>query len=216
MPCEEAKGMTPSDGTAGVSDAQCTLEQTILGNQIVEDSVDTRHINGKRKIVHIFGPPNSGKTTLRKTLAEMHPDYPNFCIDDFRRRYGDGTINGEIRSQISFWGSMMSGGFFECSGAGRFTSQYITYFRYRRQFIIVMGTPSDVCISRIRKGKYDGIPFPFSGSDEEFIRNVAEYLSSKLFASICKGIPTLRLDTTQSITEQAEVVERFAGLRDDS
>ena len=89
---------------------------------------------------------------------------------------------------------------------------YLADFRYRPQYIVVMDTPSDVCISRIREGKYDGIPFPFSDSDEGLIRTVSRYLSSELFKSICEGIPTLYLDTSQSIAEQAKEVEIFAGL----
>jgi hypothetical protein len=37
----------------------------------------------------------------------MHPDYPNFCIDDFRRRCGDGTLRGEAHSQISHLTKLM-------------------------------------------------------------------------------------------------------------
>lgn len=208
--------MTPSDGFTGVSETENTIGQGAVEDltPTINNPTDTKISTAERKIIHIFGPPNSGKTTLRRTLAEMHPDYPNFCIDDFRRRCGDGTLRGEAHSQIAFWDSMTSGGFFECSGAGKFVAMYLADFRYRPQYIVVMDTLADVCISRIREGKYDGIPFPFSDSDEELIRTVSRYLSSELFKSNCEGIPTIYLDTSQSIAEQAKDVERFAGLNE--
>ena len=50
-------------------------------------------------IIHIFGCPNSGKTTLRNKLKELHPELESWCIDDFRREYGDGTLPKELVAQ---------------------------------------------------------------------------------------------------------------------
>ena len=205
--------MIYTDYHAEVSDGECAPGQRITGEQaIIGNPVDSMTMERECKIIHIFGPPNSGKTTLRKALAEMYPGYPNYCIDDFRIIFGDGTMAGEVRSQIGFLDSMISGGFFECSGAGKFTAQIIKNLRFRPQYIVVMDTPAEICISRIREGKYDGIPFPFTCSGEEFIKDVSIYLASELFTSLCEGIPLIRLDTSYSVMEQAEEVGRFAGL----
>ena len=174
------------------------------------DEQDSKDHN--RKIVHIFGCPNSGKTTLRKALADKHPDYPDYCIDDFRRRYGDGSFEGEIDAQIRFGEAMMHGGFFECSGAGRFARYHLSVCRYRPQYIVVLDAPVDICISRIVEGKYLGIPFPFTDDDEHLIRTVSDYLSSERFARIREGIPTLWLDAGNPLDVQIEEVERFTGL----
>lgn len=168
--------------------------------------------DGRRKIIHIFGCPNSGKTTLRKALKERHPDYPSYCIDDFRRRYGDGTFRGEYNAQVRFGDAMWEGGFFECSGAGGFTRENLSAYRYRPQYIVVLDATAEECISRMAPGKYAGIPFPFPDTDEHFIRKVSDYLSSEIFAYACRGIPTLWLDSDIPLDAQIQEVERFTGL----
>lgn len=42
-------------------------------------------------------------------------------------------------------------------------------------YVIVVDTPEDVCVSHIRADKYDGIPFQFSGTEEEYIRRTTNY-----------------------------------------
>lgn len=166
----------------------------------------------QNKIIHIFGCPNSGKTTLRKALAERHPDYQSYCIDDFRRRYGDGSFEGESYAQIRFGDEMMKGGFFECSGTGMSTVCNLSAYRNRPQYIVVLDAPADDCISRMVSGKYVGIPFPFPDTDEDYIWMVSIYLSSEMFARVRRGIPTLWLDSDIPLDVQIEEVERFAGL----
>ena len=49
-------------------------------------------------------------------------------------------------------------------------------------YVIVVDTPVDVCVSRIREGKYDGILSPFNGADEEIIRRTYDFLRSRTSA----------------------------------
>ena len=213
MPGGEGKRMNPSEEFSEDSETQYeSYQKTLSGSGAADCSEQRQVISEKPKLVHIFGPPNSGKTTLRKTLGKRHPEYQNYCIDDFRREYGDWTFRGETDAQNKFWDAMWRGGFVECSGSGRFTERYLYCFRKRTQYIVVMDTPVDVCISRVRDDKYDGIPFPFHGTPEGYIRDVSEFLNSWHFNSMTQGIPVLRLNTNQSPTEQAKEVERFAGL----
>ena len=188
------------------------IDSTTIPDFDESQSCEHRPDDDRRRIIHIFGCPNSGKTTLRRNLSKRHPDYPNYCIDDFRRRYGDGTFEGEIDAQIRFGHAMMDGGFFECSGSGRFTEYNLSANRYRPQYIVVMDASAEVCISRITEGKYNGIPFPFTDSNEDFIRSVSIFLSSERFARIRRGIPTLWLETDIPLNEQTEKVEKFTGL----
>ena len=164
------------------------------------------------KIIHIFGAPNAGKTTLRDELSRRHQDMQSYCIDEFRMRYSDGTLEGEMRAQEEFEMAMKKGGFFECSGAGAYSASVLLDFLKEEQYVIVLDTPEDICISRIREGKYDGVPFPFHSSDEDFIRNTILHLSSEYFRTFEKNIPMLRLNG-MSLDEQVREVERFADLR---
>ncbi len=74
-------------------------------------------------IVSIFGCPNAGKTTLRNALKERHPGVGSYCIDDFRKEYGDGSPEGEFLAQMKFLETMdKEDGFYESSGAGMVAS----------------------------------------------------------------------------------------------
>ena len=163
------------------------------------------------KIIHIFGCPNAGKTVLRNALVERHPEMWSCGIDEFRRDYSDGTPEGEYEAQIRFVEAMKNGGFFECSGAGRFVGSYLRDNRQHEQYIIVLDIPSDVCLSRLDERKYDDIPFPFKVEEGDFTAEIERYLSSDEFERVCAGIPTLRLKET-SLDEQVRKVESFTGI----
>lgn len=46
-------------------------------------------------IILVLGNTNSGKTYYTKLLSDALPDYLVVRIDDYRRKYGDGTMEGE-------------------------------------------------------------------------------------------------------------------------
>ena len=164
-------------------------------------------------IVHIFGPCNSGKTTLRKNLHARYPDFDSYCIDDFRRAVGDGTLEKEIEAQDRFVDAVADSdnGFFECSGAGR-CAMYALMCRREETRVVVFDTPAEACIERIDGHKYDGIPFPFENDDADIIRGVRSFLDSESFRHLTEGIPVLHLGGDESLEEQLAAVERFCGI----
>ena len=164
-------------------------------------------------VVHIFGRPNSGKTTLRNMLADRHPDFKSFCIDDFRRKYGDGTAYGETRAQTFFRMVKYNGsGFYESSGMGFVTEMTLYDLRNANSFVIVLDTSDEICIDRINPYKYDGIPFPFSKNPERYILRTGEFLNSREFRMMCEGSKVLWVDGKLPRYEQVDLVERFVGL----
>lgn len=165
-------------------------------------------------IIHIFGCPNSGKTTLRGKLKDLHPEFGSYCIDDFRREYGDGTLPKELVAQdmYSIKVRKTENGIFECSGAGRCAELSLKVDR-DDQFIVVLLAPVTLCWKRIRDGKYDGIPFPFEVSDEDMIDHIDRFLGSEGFRMMTSGIPLMYIDTlSNSLDYQVALVEKFTGL----
>ncbi len=74
-------------------------------------------------------------------------------------------------------------------------------------YVIVVDTPVDVCVSCIREGKYDGIPFPFSGSDDDYIHRTYDFLRSRTFRRWCVDIPVLWMDGMLPLEEQVRMAE---------
>ncbi len=76
----------------------------------------------------------------------------SYCIDDFRRRYGDGTKAEEFQAQMRFLETMdEEGRFYESSGA-RLVAQDALDLFVENHYVIVVDTPEDVCVSHIRGG----------------------------------------------------------------
>ncbi len=168
------------------------------------------------KVIHIFGKPNSGKTVLRNALAERHPDFNSYSINDFRKWYGDGTYDGEIDAQFNFYAiELGSKGFYERSGRGRFCQYMMNSLYDQNVYIIVLDVPDDICISRIDPHKYDDIPHSAHwAKPEEYIELVSRFLCSKQFKGMCRGYKVLRLDGMIPLDQQVAQVERFTGIQD--
>ncbi|MBE6513680.1 MAG: hypothetical protein E7Z69_00905 [Thermoplasmata archaeon] len=125
---------------------------------------------------------------------------------------GDGTTKGESAAEMKFLETMdKEGGFYESSGMGSCAKDALDFF-VEDHYVIVVDTPEDVCVSCICEGKYDGIPFPFSETGEEYIRRTHEFLRSRTFRRWCVDIPVLWVDGMLPLEEQARAVEEFAGL----
>ena len=153
-------------------------------------------------IVHIFGPCNCGKTMLRNRLKELHPGYDSWCIDDFRRKLGDGTLEKELEAQDAYVEAVenVENGFFECSGTGRCATLSLMN-RKEDVCIVIFDTPAEMCKERIMEGKYDGIPFPFENSDEDIIDAIRRDLDSGYFDLFHRDIPILRLNGNLPLDE---------------
>lgn len=92
----------------------------------------------------IFGYPNAGKTVLRNALAERHPGMASCCIDDFRKKHGDGTSAGEFLAQREFLDTMdKEDGFYESSGAGMVAQDALEFLTAELSHLL------DPCISEL-------------------------------------------------------------------
>lgn len=56
-----------------------------------------------RHIINLIGPTAVGKSTVIQSLNERLPHYEVFAIDDFRRRIGASTPEGESQAWREVW-----------------------------------------------------------------------------------------------------------------
>ena len=110
----------------------------------------------------IFGNAGSGKTTLLKRIKETSA-IELFSIDDFRRKYGDGSINGEKLARLHFLDQVCSNKdqVIECTGIGEVA---LSLFRKVEQtderiLIITLLVPAEICKKRLTNRVFD-VPYP--------------------------------------------------------
>jgi energy-coupling factor transporter ATP-binding protein EcfA2 len=112
--------------------------------------------------VLLFGNVGSGKTTLIKKLKEIF-SFEAITIDDYRRKYGDGTKEGEVLAKEFFLQSVTphKNQFIECIGVGQLADDLYELLSHTNEMIICLTViaPKEVCKSRLESRVWD-IPFP--------------------------------------------------------
>ncbi|MCQ2084528.1 MAG: ATP-binding protein [archaeon] len=124
-------------------------------------------------IILVLGNTNSGKTYYTTLLSKALPKYVVIRIDDYRRKYGDGTTEGEKQAWERLFQDVENNEdcIVEFTGRGFHSLGLRDIIREREHIVVVIDTPCEECISNIREGKFDGIPFPYEIGEEEMIRN---------------------------------------------
>ncbi|MDR3596502.1 hypothetical protein [Clostridium sp.] len=110
----------------------------------------------------LFGNIASGKTTLLQKLKE-DISWPDISIDDYRRKYGNGSYKNELTAKKHFLEDIEinKNQFIECLGVGRFSKKLFSFICKSDEEIICIKlvTPKDICRSRLKTRIWD-IPFP--------------------------------------------------------
>lgn len=112
--------------------------------------------------VLVFGNVGTGKTTLINSLCKILP-YSKVSIDDFRRRFGDGSEEAELIVREKFFEEILRNEdqFIECTGTGEVADRLFSLLKASDEQIICITliTPKDVCKKRLTNRKWN-IPFP--------------------------------------------------------
>ncbi|MBS1776158.1 MAG: hypothetical protein JSS64_07740 [Bacteroidetes bacterium] len=112
--------------------------------------------------VLLFGNVGSGKTTLISKLKEIF-SFEVIAIDDYRRKYGDGTKEGEILAKKNFLQSIIlhKNQFIECIGVGQLADDLYELLSHTDEKIVCLTiiVPKEVCKTRLESRVWD-IPFP--------------------------------------------------------
>lgn len=112
--------------------------------------------------VLLFGNVGSGKTTLINKLKELF-SFEVIAIDDYRRKYGDGTKEGEILAKKNFLHSIIlhKNQFIECIGVGQLADDLYESLSHTDEKIVCLTiiVPKEVCKTRLESRVWN-IPFP--------------------------------------------------------
>jgi adenylate kinase family enzyme len=113
--------------------------------------------------VVVFGNIGSGKTTLVNRLQNIFP----FCIisvDDFRRRFGDGSKEKEMIARQNFLLAVKENEnqFIECLGVGMVADKLFESLCLTHEIVvcIILISSKGTCLSRLSMRNWD-IPFHY-------------------------------------------------------
>lgn len=111
----------------------------------------------------VFGNIGSGKSTLSSVLSDKLNEFELVAIDDFRKRYGDGTMEAEQVAKRSFYGAIVpeKNQIVEVMGAGDTGETLFEIMQSlpEQKLVIILRTSLEECLSRLRERQWD-IPYP--------------------------------------------------------
>ena len=132
--------------------------------------------------VVVLGNIGSGKTTLSRALADRLSGFETIAIDDYRKCYGDGTMETEIVAKNKFLNAIIpeEKQIIEIMGIGDTGEKLfkkISGFP-EKKVILILRTSLEECILRLKERQWD-IPYPapaekafiLAGKTEQSIRS---------------------------------------------
>ncbi|RLD58218.1 MAG: hypothetical protein DRJ05_08380 [Bacteroidetes bacterium] len=120
----------------------------------------------------LFGSIAAGKTTIAQELSRQHPAFEIISIDDFRKKHGDYTLDGEKTAIENFVGAIKnnSNQIIEASGLGIPGSEIyekIAGFGEDTVLLIILYVQINEIKKRIKDKVWDT---PFPGKQENLDR----------------------------------------------
>lgn len=112
--------------------------------------------------IFVVGNINVGKSHVVNRLKEMFPNYQIMMIDEYRKRYGDGTLDGEHRVRKAFSADIIANpnAIIEFSGGSNISTLFVDQLRRNSVIVLEVNEKLEVCIERIRQKNFHHIPYP--------------------------------------------------------
>lgn len=145
--------------------------------------------------IFVIGNIASGKTTLCNRIMGVYSNYSYMAIDDYRRRYGNGTLSGEEASVSKFIEAIFNcrDCIVEFSGLGAIAESIRKELLNRKEkaVLFICSRTDDECMASSKKRDYSLIPYPMEYSSietpEETIRRNSNLYGIDLIKEVWKG-----------------------------
>lgn len=132
----------------------------------------------------LFGNINSGKTTAAEILQQILPQYHYISIDQFRKLYGNGSVESEKIAQLEFVkkASQSEHALIESSGLGPLGNLLHQHLPPKTSVILYFDTSLEECLTRIQSKDFSASPYPKSPEtiEETITRCHTEFLNGDL------------------------------------
>ena len=137
--------------------------------------------------IFVVGNINVGKTYVVDKLKSIFSNYTVISIDEYRRKYGDGSFQQELHSRDKFVEDILKSEncIVEYSGGKTITDMFIDDLPNNSFLVLEVNESVDVCLERIGKKDFSKTPYPvFSESIEDTIKRLDhEYRSGVIDAN---------------------------------
>lgn len=113
-------------------------------------------------LVLVVGNINSGKSHAVRLIQKILPEYPVLSIDEYRKKYGDGTIEAEVKTRERFVNDVAAStdAIVELSGMGPLGTMLESIIPSKRSLVIHVAEDVEVCLSRLACKDFSTIPYP--------------------------------------------------------
>jgi hypothetical protein len=113
-------------------------------------------------LVLVVGNINSGKSHAIELIRPFLPEYPVLAIDEYRIRFGDGSLEGELRTRERFVNDVVSSDhvIVELSGMGPLGSMLESRITLKSFIVVHIQETLANCLERIQGKDFSKIPYP--------------------------------------------------------
>jgi len=155
--------------------------------------------------VLIFGNLASGKSYLANKICENIPDLEYLTIDDFRRKFGDGSMEKENLSKQTFLNSIIPNKFqlIEASGFGDTGVKIAQLLQQtsEHKIIFMLRISLETCLKRLEKRVWN-IPYP-APHEQVFLlaKRTNKLINNNSINSIWSQVKNAQIIEIQTITD---------------
>lgn len=113
-------------------------------------------------LVLVVGNINSGKSHAARLIQAILPEYPMLAIDEYRKKFGDGTIEAELETRKRFVEDVAcsTDAIVELSGMGPLGTMLESITPHKQFVVVHIEEDLEVCLARLTSKNFDSIPYP--------------------------------------------------------
>jgi hypothetical protein len=134
----------------------------------------------------ITGNMGTGKSHLAKAVLKLAPPFTScHAVDDYRRKYGDGSMKQEGIARAAFLTAIQAPGnmLIECMGLGDLGLEVRETLTDDSYAVVLLKAPLEICLDRLSHRLWE-VPYPGTRQQaiEMCISSQAEYEAGKIEA----------------------------------
>lgn len=129
--------------------------------------------------VLVCGNINSGKSYCIDLLTKIYPDFSIIQIDEWRKKYSDGTLEGEQKARQEFINAVINieNTFVELSGVGPLGKALSKEIESKSFIVLYIKESAEICLKRLPSKEFSNTPYPkFSETIEDTIKRIDKEL----------------------------------------